>query len=66
MAEHRLPTNTVEFGFYCKKCKRVTRHRIDDGNQGPCLVCVNRLEAEHVYRLMTKPTKQGEFDFGKL
>lgn len=30
--------------FWCRKCDRVTQHRIDDRRKGPCLECIARLE----------------------
>jgi hypothetical protein len=47
MPEH-FTRSTVSAAFYCKKCERVTQHRIDDRRKGPCLDCIARLERQHV------------------
>jgi hypothetical protein len=39
--------NTVFATAFCKKCSGFTRHRIDGGRQGPCTVCLEKLEAQH-------------------
>lgn len=43
--------STVEATVYCPKCGRSTRHRVDKGRLGPCLDCIERLEAEHKTRV---------------
>lgn len=43
MAEH-YPRNQVSTDAYCKKCGKVTQHRVDDRRKGPCLKCIARLE----------------------
>jgi hypothetical protein len=46
MTEH-FTKNTVSAAFYCRKCGKVTQHRIDDGRKGPCLDCIAKLDAQH-------------------
>ena len=46
MTEH-FTKNTVSAAFPCPKCKTTTQHRIDGGRKGPCLVCIEKLEAAH-------------------
>lgn len=38
---------TVEASAWCKKCGKPTMHRIDDRRAGPCLVCLEKLKAQH-------------------
>jgi hypothetical protein len=40
MAEHYTKKNTITATAYCKKCRKFTMHRIDDGRLGPCMPCV--------------------------
>jgi hypothetical protein len=56
MPEH-FTKNTVEATVWCKRCGKVTPHRIDDGRRGPCLVCLER---------PTRPTKATVFKSGLL
>lgn len=46
MTQH-FTLRTVSSTFYCGKCKKSTSHRIDKGRKGPCLACIERLEAAH-------------------
>lgn len=46
MTEH-FTKNTISAEFWCNKCQKYTQHRIDDGRKGPCLVCIEKLEAQH-------------------
>lgn len=39
MTEH-YTHNTVSVSAYCKKCGRQTMHRVDAGQRGPCLRCI--------------------------
>jgi hypothetical protein len=41
MAEHYTKA-TVEARVWCLKCNRATMHRIDSGQRGPCLECLQR------------------------
>lgn len=42
MPEH-YSKNTVSAEAWCKKCQRLTQHRIDHGRRGPCLECLKKL-----------------------
>jgi hypothetical protein len=62
MTEH-FTRSTVSAAFYCKKCGKVTQHRIDHGptgagRKGPCLDCIARLEAQHVAALKSPVVRQ--------
>lgn len=46
MTEH-FPRSTVSQSLWCNKCQKYTEHRIDGGRKGPCLVCIEKLEAAH-------------------
>jgi ribosomal protein L44E len=46
MTQH-FTRNTVSVDFYCPKCKKFTQHRIDKGRKGPCLLCIEKLDAMH-------------------
>ena len=46
VTEH-FPRSTVSQSLWCNKCQKHTQHRIDDGRKGPCLVCIEKLEAQH-------------------
>jgi ribosomal protein L44E len=39
--------NTISVSALCKKCGKYTQHRVDDTRLGPCLGCIERLEAGH-------------------
>jgi ribosomal protein L44E len=56
--------HTVSASHYCPKCQKFTQHRIDHektgaGRKGPCLDCIERLEAEHTKRYRERPEDQG-------
>lgn len=36
MPEH-YTKNTLECTAWCKKCDRMTQHRVDGGRRGPCI-----------------------------
>jgi hypothetical protein len=57
--------STVEATAYCKKCKRTTRHRVDDRRRGPCLECIARLESEHEKRVLCTPVEFQRFLWGE-
>jgi hypothetical protein len=51
MTQH-FSRSTVSAAFYCSKCGKFTQHRIDHertgaGRKGPCLLCIEKLEALH-------------------
>ena len=46
IARHHSTKSTISAAFHCKKCKKETQHRIDDGRKGPCLECIARADAE--------------------
>lgn len=50
MSEH-YTKNTVEVSVYCAKCGKDTEHRVDGGRRGPCLVCLRKLNADHLERI---------------
>ena len=35
--------NTVEATEWCRRCGRMTRHRVDAPKLGPCLKCMERV-----------------------
>lgn len=43
MSKHHT-RNTVSFAAYCKKCGKMTQHRVDDKRKGPCLECLKHLD----------------------
>jgi len=47
MVTEHYTKNTVFATAFCKKCSGFTRHRIGDGRLGPCLPCIEKLEAQH-------------------
>lgn len=49
MTQH-YPKNTVFATHYCRKCSGFTQHRVDGGRVGPCIPCMEKLEAEHQER----------------
>lgn len=61
MAQH-FPHNMLAHDAWCGKCKKQTSHRVDRGLLGPCLACIDRLEAQHAAR-RPAPAKQEGFDF---
>ena len=48
MTEH-YTKQTVSASAFCRKCNRSTEHRVDAGRLGPCMRCVENLQAEHAY-----------------
>src|SRR3954453_1253657 len=38
-SRHHLSKSTVSATYNCRKCGRITPHRIDGGRKGPCMVC---------------------------
>jgi hypothetical protein len=52
--------STVSASRYCRKCHKATAHRVDDGQLGPCLECIARLEVEHNDRPAIEPARQME------
>lgn len=44
MGEH-FTRGTLECTAYCGRCQAFTQHRVDDVRKGPCLRCIQRLEA---------------------
>lgn len=36
MAEH-YTKNTLECTAWCKRCQRMTQHRVEGGRRGPCI-----------------------------
>lgn len=57
MTEH-FTKNTVSADLWCAKCMKVTAHRIDHGRKGPCLTCIEKLDADHAKRPAPAPEKQ--------
>ena len=57
MTQH-YSRNTVEVSAWCKRCARMTMHRVYDVKLGPCLVCQARLDEEHESRAKAEPTPQ--------
>jgi ribosomal protein L44E len=57
MKEHYTKL-TMEVQAYCKKCKKTTFHRIDNGRKGPCLDCIKRLEENHGMKPKPEESKQ--------
>lgn len=62
--KEQFPRNTISFCFYCARCRTITAHRIDRGNKGPCLRCIERLENQHTKSKPVAPATQRGFDFG--
>jgi ribosomal protein L44E len=58
MPEH-FTRNTVSVEFWCAKCTRFTQHRVDEGRKGPCLRCIDKLDAQHAAE-KPKPPEQGK------
>lgn len=59
MAQH-FSRSTVSVSSWCARCNRNTQHRVDDRRIGPCLDCIDRLEAQHAAKPATTPDpKQG-------
>jgi hypothetical protein len=46
MPEH-FTRNTVMASFWCAKCHKATMHRVDGVKRGPCLDCMEKLDAAH-------------------
>jgi ribosomal protein L44E len=46
MTQH-YTRNTVWIMAYCGKCAKSTPHRVDGVRKGPCLDCIQKLEAQH-------------------
>lgn len=46
MKEH-FTRRTVSVEAYCRKCGRMTWHRVSGGRKDACLECVSNLEARH-------------------
>jgi hypothetical protein len=59
MSEH-FTKNTVEARLWCRKCYKLTMHRIDAGRKGPCLDCIARGEAEIRQRKARRDDPQDE------
>jgi hypothetical protein len=38
---------TVSVSAFCAKCGKHTQHRVDGHRKGPCLACIERLNAAH-------------------
>jgi len=59
---HHFTRNTVSAEFYCPKCRKRTQHRIDGVRKGPCLECVEKLDAarELELRRVKQPNLFGE------
>jgi hypothetical protein len=60
MPEH-FTKAAVAATWLCKKCGKPTLHRVDDGRRGPCLACLDRLEAEAKKPRPPAPATQGMF-----
>jgi hypothetical protein len=60
MAEH-YPRNTVSVPAPCKKCGKITQHRVDDRRLGPCLTCIGDIDQwlKDRAEARTKPASQG-------
>ena len=54
MGEH-YTLLTQEASSWCAKCKRTTMHRVDGRRLGPCLKCIERLDAESAERAKIPP-----------
>jgi len=61
MGQH-YTLNTVSAPHWCNNCKKQTAHRVDRGQLGPCLACIDKLEEQHAAR-RPEPAKQEGFDF---
>lgn len=46
MAEH-YTKNTVSATAWCRKCQKMTSHRVDSGSLSACEECTKRLDREH-------------------
>jgi hypothetical protein len=60
MTEH-FTRNTVSASAWCSKCGRMTQHRIDGVRKGPCLECIDRLEAEHTAAARTEAEGETQY-----
>jgi len=65
MPEH-FTRSTVFATFYCRKCGKFTPHRIDDARKGPCLDCIQKLEALHAAPKVAPPAQQTDLFPGIL
>jgi ribosomal protein L37AE/L43A len=52
------PRSTVSAEAFCKKCQKPTQHRIDDRRIGPCLECMEKLEAQHAAKKESAAARQ--------
>ena len=50
MSPEHYPKATVWGIIWCNKCRKVTEHRVDGGRCGPCMVCLEKLNADHDQR----------------
>lgn len=57
--EHFLKS-IVEATYWCSKCGKPTRHRVDGGRRGPCFDCMAKLELEAKKPKHAPPAKQEE------
>lgn len=59
---HHFTRNTVEASAWCSKCQKFTMHRVDQdamqGRLGPCLKCIEKLDAQHA-QPKPEPVRQG-------
>jgi len=60
MTQH-FTSRTVSASFYCKKCEKVTQHRIDSNRKGPCLECIAKLEEKHAQQFLEERKQQELF-----
>jgi hypothetical protein len=57
MTEH-YSKQTVSVSAFCSKCNKSTEHRVDHGRKGPCLRCVEKLQADFTYHEQEKRKEQ--------
>lgn len=63
MAEH-YTRSTTGVSAYCKRCRKDTWHRVDQGRLSSCQACVTKLDAEIAARRNApKKPVQGDFWF---
>ena len=65
MSPEHYTRSTVSCTIWCNKCNKHTVHRVDGGRRGPCMVCLEKLNAEHDQRKKEEaetPKQKGLFD----
>ena len=59
MTEH-YTKNTVSAPAWCRKCYKLTRHRVEDGLLGACEVCLARLWGDKPPEPLPAAATQGD------